>query len=311
MMHTVPRSFLFVPGDDERKLAKGRASGADALILDLEDSVAPERKQAARDHVAQAISSRERGGPLLYVRVNGSTSGAMLADLVAVMPSLPDGIMIPKLTSAAELARIEAQIEALEYQAGRRDSRTPLLPIVTETAAAVLGLPHLVVGAPVIGLTWGGEDLAADLGSMRNVDADGRYLSLYAMARDLCLLAAARNGVAAIDAVCTAFRDADRLTRECTDAREAGFQGKLAIHPGQVETINRIFAPQPAELAWAERVLALLAEVGGGVAALDGQMLDEPHFRRARALLAGRRPEVTPDAAEPADQTGHKGMSVP
>lgn len=274
-----PRSLMFVPGDSPRKLARAGQSGADALILDLEDAVAPEAKAPARGHVAEYLS-RARGQPTL-VRVNALDSGLAAADLDAVVPCAPDGYVLPKCEGPDDLDRLAEMIAA---RGGAAEGR--VLAIATETARALRRLMREDWRHPALtGLAWGGEDLQADLGAARNRDAAGRYLDPYRLARVQTLLAAREAGVPAYDAVFTALDDPAGLEAEARAAAADGFEGKLAIHPGQLEAINAAFSPTPEELEWARRVVAALGAAGGGVARLDGQMLDRPHLRRAEALL--------------------------
>jgi citrate lyase subunit beta/citryl-CoA lyase len=280
------RSLLFVPGDSERKVAKAREAGADALILDLEDSVAPERKAAAREICRAALSALS--GQRLFVRINALDTEDGAADLAAVMQGGPFGIMLPKCGSAHDLLRLGDMLTVLEAREGLAAGSTAVLPIVTETARAMLGfgsyaetrLPRL------FGMTWGGEDLAADLGARTNRDEAGLYALPYQLARGFCLFAASARGAAPIDAVFTDIRDVQGLEREAEAAARSGFVGKMAIHPGQVEAINRAFTPDAAEVAHARRVMEAFAAAGSGVAVLDGRMLDRPHQRAAERVLA-------------------------
>jgi citrate lyase subunit beta/citryl-CoA lyase len=285
------RSWLFVPGDSERKLAKGAASVADALIVDLEDSVAPARLPAARALTAAFIAA-QAGPPEIWVRVNALASGLALADLAAVLPAGPAGILLPKAESAADVATLGHYLSALEVAAGRPDGGTKIMVVATETPGALFTLGSYAAAGPRLsGLTWGAEDLAAELGAASNRVAGGGYEFTYRLARSLCLAGAAAAGVAAIDTVFTDFRDSAGLAAEASAARRAGFVGKLAIHPDQVEAINRAFTPDAAEIAHAERIVAAFAaNPGTGVVGLDGKMIDMPHLKQARRILASRRP---------------------
>jgi citrate lyase subunit beta/citryl-CoA lyase len=284
-----PRSWLFVPGDSERKLAKGAASAADALIVDLEDSVAQPNLPAARALTAAFLAAhgaRER--QQLWVRVNALSSGLALHDLASVVAAGPDGIVLPKAEGAADVATLGHYLSALEVAAGRAEGATRVLVVATETPAALFTLgSYTSAGARLAGLTWGAEDLAASLGAASNRAEDGAYEFTFQLARSLCLAAAAAAGVAPVDTVFTDFRDPAGLQREAVAARRAGFVGKLAIHPDQVETINRAFTPDAAEVAHAERVVAAFAaHPESGVVAIDGKMIDMPHLKQARRLLA-------------------------
>lgn len=287
------RSFLFVPGDSERKLAKGVTSGADALILDLEDSVAPERKQTARamvvEHLlaAPARASGTRGTPELWVRINPMTEGG-LDDLVAVVRAAPDGLVVPKVDHPDDLARLSLMLDALERRDGvERPIR--LMPVATETARAPFALgAYADVALPrLYGLTWGAEDLGTALGASTNRDPDGGWAFTYRMVRAQCLLAAHAAGVAAIDTLHADFRDEAGLRAESLAAAREGFSGRLAIHPAQVAVINAAFTPGADEIDHARRVIAAFAaNPGAGAVGLDGKMLDRPHLKQAQALLA-------------------------
>ena len=301
------RSWLFVPGDSERKLSRAAESAADALILDLEDSVAGERRSQARVLVAEHL--RARRGPTsqeLWVRVNGLASGELLADLVGVVPAAPHGIVVPKLASFAELETIHHYLSALELREGLVRGTVRLVAIATETPQALLQMSALASGAAehregvrgrLAGLTWGAEDLAAAVGAQAKTDAGGSLTPLFELARSLCLLAAASAGVTAIDGVYSAFQDAAGLAKDLERARRDGFSGKLAIHPAQVAAINAAFSPSESELEHARRVLAAFAAAGNaGVASLDGRMIDRPHQLQAERLLSRVAP--TPGAAK-------------
>lgn len=282
------RSLLFVPGDSERKLAKAVTSGADALILDLEDSVAPANRPAARvlsaDFVRETRSRANR--PLLYVRVNPIDSIDWEADLAAVMPSQPDGIIMPKPNSGEDVDRLSMAIGHAESGGVGTSGATRILPIVTETPISVLNLQSYVgVSARMIGMSWGAEDLGAVVGSLANRDARGQFTSPYRLVRDLCLITAAAAGVEPIDTVYVDFRDRAGLEAETREARRDGFTGKMAIHPDQVATINAVFTPTEAEVAHARAVVAAF-DGAVGVASLDGKMLDKPHLVLAGKVLA-------------------------
>jgi citrate lyase subunit beta/citryl-CoA lyase len=284
------RSLLFVPADSERKIAKGRASPADALILDLEDSVLPERRAMARE-LCRATLLAPSGSQKLFVRINALDTPDALADLAAVVRGQPAGIMLPKCMGAAEALRLSDILSGLEARDAVPQGQTRILAILTETAGAMLdAASYRTTHVPrLAGLLWGGEDLAADIGATTNRTPDGAYAPLYQLARSLCLLAATAAHVAPIDAVFTDFRDSTGLAAEATQAAASGFTAKAAIHPDQVETINRAFTPSGEALARAEEVLAAFAASGNGVASLGGRMLDEPH-RKAALRLLQRRP---------------------
>ena len=291
----VLRSLLFVPGDSERKQAKALSSGADALILDLEDSVALAQLPAARARVRELMQSRtDRSCQQLWVRVNALLSGILLQDLVAVFPGLPDGIVLPKAASPADVAEVAHYLAALEAREGLAPGSTKLLVIATETPQALLSLnsygPVLGVDsrthARLVGLTWGSEDLSAAMGVTHKTDRQGSLTFTFQLARSLCVVSATALGVQAIDGVYLDFRDAEGLKRDIESARRDGFTGKLAIHPDQVGPINEAFIPGAAEVEWAKRIVAAFtASPDAGVLSLDGQMIDKPHLVQARRIL--------------------------
>ncbi|WP_460451039.1 HpcH/HpaI aldolase/citrate lyase family protein [Alsobacter sp. SYSU BS001988] len=281
------RSFLFVPGDSEKKLAKGAGSGADALILDLEDSVAPSRKALARDMVRDYLAAPRAGGSELWVRMNPLADGG-LDDLVGVVRAAPDGIVVPKVDGPADLVRISAFLDALE----RRDGVAKpirLLPVATETPRAPFGLAHYhdTPLPRLFGLTWGAEDLSTAVGASTNRDRSGQWAFTYRMVRSQCLLAAKACGVAAIETLYADFRDDAGLRGDCAEASREGFTGRIAIHPDQVAGINEAFSPSQSEIEHARRVVeAFSAAPGVGVVGLDGKMLDIPHLKQAEQVLA-------------------------
>jgi citrate lyase subunit beta/citryl-CoA lyase len=276
------RSWLFVPGDSERKQAKALGGPADAIILDLEDSVAAAQLPAARKRVASVLSARSgSGSQQLWVRVNPPSSPLFDEDLAAVIAAAPDGLILPKVSSSEEIAQVAQRLGA--------DSAIRLLVIATETPQALLTLANWKlesVKARLAGLTWGMEDLGAALGAVAKREADGSLAFTFQLARSTCLLAAAAASVQAIDTIFADFRDAEGLAKEAARARRDGFTGKLAIHPDQVSTINAAFTPTPDELSWALRVVeAFASQPDAGVTSLDGQMIDRPHLVQARRLI--------------------------
>lgn len=284
----IPRAWLFVPADDPRKLAKIAASGADAVILDLEDSVAPARKAEARALALEVLSGARGGrGPELWVRINPLSGGLADRDLDAVMPGAPDGVVLPKCASAADIAALGQRLDALEAAHGR--GRTRILPIATETPAALfaLGSYAQTPSARLAGLTWGAEDLPAAVGAETNRAPDGGYTDLCRLARALCLAGAAAAGVPAIETVYPAVGDLAGLEAYAAQGRREGFAGMLAIHPAQVAAITRAFTPSAEAVEQARRIVALFeADPGAGVLAMDGRMLDAPHLAQARRILA-------------------------
>jgi citrate lyase subunit beta/citryl-CoA lyase len=284
------RSMLFVPADAPKKLDKGMGSGADAVIIDLEDSIAPERKDAARAAAAEFLSRAiaQPNRPRLFVRVNGLQTGLTDADLDAVIPARPDAIMLPKAEGGASIIHTDAKLAVREASGGLSDGHVKIVAIATETASALfLAGTYRGASARLLGLTWGAEDLSAELGAEANRDADGRFLDPYRLARALCLAGAAAAEVQAIDTVYVDFRNESGLRRECEEARRDGFTGKMAIHPGQVATINDVFTPKPEAVAKANAIVAAFARSpGAGVVGIDGVMYDRPHLARANSLLA-------------------------
>jgi citrate lyase subunit beta/citryl-CoA lyase len=284
------RSLLFVPGDSPRKLEKAAASGADVLLLDLEDSVAADAKATARDVVGAAIASMRAAGdaPLLYVRVNALDSGHIEADLDAVMPAHPDGIMLPKAASGIDVQHLAAKLAVREAESSLPDGGTRIIPVATEMARALFTLgTYRGASHRLAGLTWGAEDLAADIGAETNRLADGSYTDPFRLARSLALFAAHAAEVEAIDTVYTDFRNETGFRAECEAARRDGFTAKMAIHPAQVPVINAVFTPSREALARARRIVdAFAAAPGVGVIGMDGQMVDRPHLRQAERLLA-------------------------
>jgi citrate lyase subunit beta/citryl-CoA lyase len=282
------RSFLFVPGDSERKLAKGPSSGPDGLILDLEDSVAADRKKLARQMVLDYLKSASRSGPKLYVRVNALDTGLTLGDLAVVMQGKPDGIVFPKCVGQADLDRLALWLDAFEAREGIEIDSTRVLTIATESAAAVLAL----AAAPakhvrLMGHSWGGEDLMADLGALAKGPAPGVYDDTFRLARTVNLMASVAAGVTAYDTVYPDIKNVDGLRAEANEAKRMGYGGKIAIHPDQVAVIHEVFTPNAQEVDWAKRVVATFeSNPGAGVLTLDGKMLDRPHLVLARRLLA-------------------------
>ena len=280
------RSLLFVPADSERKLAKGAGAGADALILDLEDSVAAERKVLARSMSREFLTHAASSGPRLWVRLNDLASGELLADLAAIVPARPAGLVLPKVRGPEDIVRVSHYLEALEAAHGLQ---TPigLLALVTETAAGVLRIGELLGRMParLAALSWGAEDLSAAMGAGDPRTASGEWRATYQYARTQCLLGAHALEVEAIDTVYVDFRDSAGLAAACAASRHDGFSGRLAIHPDQVAVINEAFTPSAAELAHAHRVIEAFAG-GAGTVSIEGKMYDRPHLRAAQRMLA-------------------------
>lgn len=281
------RSLLFVPGDSERKLAKGLASGADVLIIDLEDSVSLDRKAAARE-ITASLLMQERSGPRLYVRVNDLSSGLTDDDLGAIMKGAPEGVMLPKSNSADDVARLAVRLRVEEARNGLEDGVTRILPIITETPLGVLNAASYARGeSRLSGLTWGAEDLSAEIGASETRDANGVYTQVFQHARVTTLLAANAADVAAIDTVFPDFRNEASFERDSREGARDGFTGRMAIHPAQVPVINEIFTPSPDAVQHAQAVVDAFAAAGNpGVISIDGKMFDRPHLKRAERLLA-------------------------
>jgi len=287
------RSLLFVPADSDKKLAKGLTSGADAVILDLEDSVAPEGKAAARESAAAFLKAHatQARRPRLIVRINALTTGLAEADLDAVVAGRPDAIMLPKAEGEASVVKAAKRLDAAEAKHGIAKGRTKLIAIATETAAALFRAgTYRNSSERLAGLTWGAEDLSADFGAEANRDAQGNFLDPYRFARTLCLAGAVNAQVQPIDTVYIDFRNETGLRKEAEDARRDGFTGKMTIHPAQVAIINEVFTPTDAAIARAQAVIdAFAAAPGAGVVGIGGVMYDRPHLSRALALLERAR----------------------
>src|SRR3989440_10566780 len=272
------RSLLFVPGDSERKFAKASGIGADALILDLEDSVAPPRKTLARDMVRNLL-----GGPprdwAFWVRTTPLARGLALEDLAAIVRPGLDGILIPKVNGTQDIELISNYVDVLEVATGVTPGHVKLLVVATETPAAMIGFAgYATPSRRLVAMTWGAEDLGAALGAPSNKEADGSWTFPYQVARAQCLFAAGAAGVMALDTLYGDFRDEKGLAESCRIARRDGFVGKIAIHPGQVATINECFTPSEADLAHARRVVAAFAaQPDAGTLGIDGKMYDMPH----------------------------------
>ncbi|WP_374633559.1 CoA ester lyase [Ferrovibrio sp.] len=279
------RSLLFAPGASAKMMAKAVDGAADAVVLDLEDSVSPDGKAAARESVAAILAGPRRAGSSLYVRINPLDSAWCIDDLRTVLPERPDGIMLPKPDGPEDVVRLSRLLAELEQP--DMAERTRIIAICTETAAGTLSLAARSWRHPRLsGLLWGGEDLAAILGATGNRDSAGMYTGPFALARNLCLLAARAAGVTPIDAVYTDFRNPEGLATEAGAARRDGFGAKAAIHPSQIDIINQAFSYTDAERDWARRVIAVLKDGSIGAAQMDGAMVDAPHLAQARRILS-------------------------
>jgi citrate lyase subunit beta/citryl-CoA lyase len=273
------RSLLFVPGDRPDRMEKALGVGADALILDLEDSVAPTAKADARRVVADFVAANSQAR--LWVRVNPLDSAEQEKDLAAILPARPDGIVLPKAEGGASVDELARRLTE------RGNATAAILAIATETPAAIFALGSYGGARRLAGLTWGAEDLPAAIGAATSREADGSFTAPYQLARSLCLFGAAAAGVMPIETVYPAFRDLDGLAAYAARARRDGFTGMMAIHPDQVSVINAAFTPSAAEIAHARAVVAAFeASPGAGALALDGRMIDRPHLLQAQRLLA-------------------------
>ncbi len=282
------RSFLFVPGDSEHKMAKVEDSDADALILDLEDSVAANRTEIARGMVREYLAAHpDRSKRQLWVRINPLETDKALPDLAAIVPGGPDGIVMPKADSASDAVTLANYLTALEVREGLDQGAIQILGVATETAHTLFTL-HSYVGATarLYGLTWGAEDLSSALGAFTNKGPDGTYDDVYRLARSLCLAASRAAKVEPIGSVYPDFRDVEGLAAEARYDRQSGFTGKVAIHPAQVPVINDAFTPSADEIAHAEKIVALFAEnPEAGTIGFEGKMLDKPHLTQAEQIL--------------------------
>ncbi|MER9871044.1 CoA ester lyase [Mesorhizobium sp. M0136] len=286
------RSLLFVPGDSEKKLEKGFGVGADVVIVDLEDSIAAQNKDLARDTAARFIAGhRHRTSSVIYVRVNDLSTGLTDDDLAALVPAKPDGIMLPKSDSGLDVQHLSAKLRVHEAESGLPDGAIKILPIITETAAGVLAAAtYARASARLVGVTWGAEDLSAAIGARATRDANGRYTDVFRLARTMTMLAASAAEVAAIDTVFPDFRDMAGFEAECAEAERDGFTGKMAIHPAQVPVINAAFTPSAQAVKSALAIVEAFKAAGNpGVVGIDGKMYDRPHLKLAERLLARAR----------------------
>jgi citrate lyase subunit beta / citryl-CoA lyase len=282
------RSLLFVPGDSAKKFARASTSGADVLILDLEDAVAPSMKEAARRIVAGWVDTADGLTSKLFVRVNPLETGLTLGDLASVVRPGLAGILAPKVNGAQDVATIAAMLDRLEADAGMAAGSVKIMVVATETPLAMFHLGSYTPPHPrLIAMTWGAEDLSAALGATANKEADGNWTFPYQVARAHCLFAAGAAGVFPVDTLYADFRDTAGLEVDCRRARRDGFLGRIAIHPDQVETINRCFSPSEDDIAHARRIVELFAaQPDVGTIGIDGKMYDIPHLKAAHKVLA-------------------------
>jgi citrate lyase subunit beta / citryl-CoA lyase len=291
------RSLLFIPGDDEKKLAKGVGCGADALILDLEDAVSAARKAQARSLTAQYVADTRAltQRPRLYVRLNALDTPYWEDDLAGITGSRPDGVLLPKARSGGDVHTLSIALNHAEERAGVDRGATRIIAITTEVPVSLLQM-HTYVGSSsrLEGLSWGAEDLSAVLGAKANREADGGWTSPYRLARNLCLFTAAAADAQPIDTVFVDLRDMQGLRTEASIAARDGFTAKMAIHPAQVPVINELFTPTAREIALAQEVVELFAQhPNAGALAHRGQMMDRAHVARAERVLA-RAKSATP-----------------
>ena len=289
MQDTILKSLLFVPGDSEKKMTKAQNSGASALILDLEDSVSPDRTEVARAMVREFLQAHpDRSKQQLWVRINPLSTPLALPDLAAIVAGAPDGIMLPKVESAQDVVLLDHYLTALEQREGVSLGHVRIIPVATETPGAMFELKtYKGASARLLGLTWGAEDLSTAIGASTNRVESGEYEFTYQLARSLCLVGAHAAGLQAIETITANFRDQDLLMREVKASRRAGFTGKIAIHPDQINTINTGFSPDEAEVAHAQAVVKAFENgKGAGTVQLDGKMLDKPHLTQALRLLS-------------------------
>lgn len=285
------RSLLFVPGDSQAKLEKASASSADALIIDLEDSIAPERKREARETTAAFLASDLSDAPTLYLRVNDFESGEIEADLHVALTDRIAGVVLPKARSGDDVQQLSKLLDGAEAKLGLHMGGIGIMPIATETPQSVLAIQSYAGRSErLLALTWGAEDLAAAIGASANRQEDGNYTPPFELARSLCLFAAAAAGVQAIDTVYTDFSDLEGLRAESQRAVRDGFSSKLAIHPAQIDVINQAFTPSDSQVTEARAIVeAFEAAPQAGVLAIDGRMVDRPHLRQAENILARAR----------------------
>jgi citrate lyase subunit beta/citryl-CoA lyase len=280
------RSWLFAPGDSEKKMSKATQGSADIVLIDLEDAVAPDAKAAARPMVHDFIKANPEQHHRLWVRINPFDGPYTLADLAAIMPARPGGIMLPKVYGRAEVDRLDHCLSALEVANGIEEGSTPVIVLITETAEAMFHTGDYRGAPRVVALTWGAEDLADSIGASSNKNEDGSYSFTYELARSLTVLGAAAAGVTPIETISADFRDLDALRARAERVRRDGFRGMLAIHPAQVDVINEAFTPTAEEIAEAQEIVDLFAANPGlGAIGWKGGMLDRPYLARAERLL--------------------------
>ena len=280
------RSWLFAPGDSAKKMAKAADGPADIVLLDLEDSVAPENKPAARELVAEFLASRD-DLHRLWVRINPLATPEAALDLAAIIAAAPGGLMLPKACGRSDLEELDRRVTELEAKAGLEQGSTKVAALVTETAAAMFKTGDYGGSPRLVAMSWGAEDLSSALGASEQFLSNGEYTPVYELARSLCLLGAVAAEVQPVETIQADFRDLDGLAKRARMVRRSGYRGMLAIHPAQVEIINQAFTPTAEEIAHAQAIVDLFAaNPGAGTIGLYGAMLDRPHLVLAQALLA-------------------------
>lgn len=281
------RSAIFIPGSNPKMLSKADTLDADLILFDLEDAVHESQKEVARDLVAEFLNQERSARKLFGVRVNALDSQYLRADLRRVLPAKPDLVLLPKVESGEQLEQIDELIETVEIEASLAVGSIKLMILTAETPGSLFRFDSLKnVSNRLVGMTWGPEDLASELGAKQGRDQSGRWLPPFQLAQTLCLAKASDLGVQAIDTVMANFKDLDGLRDECLASKELGFTGKLAIHPAQLDTINAVFSPSEQEIDFARRVVALFrSNPDAGALQLDGAMVDIPHLRSAERLL--------------------------
>ena len=284
-----PRSFLFVPGDSDRKMAKAGSTAAQALVLDLEDSVAAEKLDEARQLVLEYLRTHpDRTKQQVWVRINPIDTDKALGDLAAIVAGAPDGVLLPKCQSGDDITKLDHYLTALERREGVASGSIRIIAVATETAAAMFGLGSYRSASPrLYGLTWGAEDLATSVGALTNKGDDNKaYGFTFQLAKSLCLLGAKAAGVHPIDTIQANFRDAEALAAEVRRSKLDGFTAKFAIHPDQLGPIHAGFMPDEKEIDHARAVVAAFnTSAGVGAAQLNGMMLDKPHLTQALQIL--------------------------
>ncbi|MCR2832837.1 HpcH/HpaI aldolase/citrate lyase family protein [Parerythrobacter lacustris] len=281
------RSWLFAPGDSERKMAKAVESDADIVLFDLEDSVTPDNKPAAREAVRAMLDANADRRTRLWVRINPLDGPYTADDLAAIMPARPGGIMFPKSNGRHDVEALDRMLTEQERTCGIEEGSTPVIALVTETAAAMFTTGDYAGAPRLVAMTWGAEDLADAVGALSNRGPDGELSFTYQLARSLCLLGASAAQVVPIETIDADFRDLDALAARAKQVRREGYRGMLAIHPAQVPVINAAFTPSEEEITEARAIVQLFADnPGAGTIGWNGRMLDRPHLSQARQLLA-------------------------